>query len=391
MIDELLKKQRKLSQSKRWKAALEVNDKLIELSPDSPTLFKERSRFFRRLNDLNRAEEAMSVFLQLRCGASLESLVNLIRDDLKKELSISDIYSSYKITSSGGMNYGVIEHTAEDGSEFFTKIVTSAVGDSECYFYNCVRPKFQSLQYFTLSLLHYYRTKKGKLAFLTFPKISGGHATLESNKETIFSIYRTIAGITKNDLKDFMVSDTDMAIITGAELKLSRVFSQLDDHDVMKKVFSWVMKKLQHLSVENRILLDFNHLEELLVDKKSFMQLQLKSEYRLMHGDFHQGNMLLNSKGDQIFLIDWPNMTLAPKGVDLTKMFRRERWSFRQIRNEFLDDEKKNGTMQEIDKCAFAFSMILTWLNFSPKKTLGKYDDYIGPAIKYIEATMSKI
>lgn len=392
MIDELLGEQKKLSQSKRWQDALKVNDQLINLYPNLAFAYKDRSRFFRRLGDLKSAEEAMSFFLELKCGVALEALVEEVSCGLKKALGESSVESCYKITSSGGLNFGVIEHKTSRGDEFFTKIVNSKTGEAECFFYNQIRPRFETLENITLNLSHYYETKKGGLAFLTLPKISGRHASLEQDREKIFSVYQTLVEIKQEDIASLFLDDTNgkkPEIFMGKELKLSRIFLRLYDVDMLEEIFLWIKKKLEKLKVIDSVRADFNRLEDFLITKKCFEKLNSQCDFKLMHGDFHQGNMLLSSEG-RIFLIDWPSIHLAPKGVDLTKTFRREKWPFEKIRDEFLENDQVNAGMQEIERCVFSFAMIITWLNFSPQKTIKQYDDFIGPAMDYLLEGLSR-
>lgn len=384
MFDDLLDEQQRHAEAKRWRKALLVNDKLIELDSSKEYLFRERSRYYRRLNDLDGAEEAMSTYLALKCGTGIENLKEKLNASLRKSLNIDALYTSYSVTSSGGLNFGMMEHIASDGSMLFTKITYRKVGEAEKKLYEKVRARVPPIEACTLPLVHYLDIKAGDLSLLTFPKISGEHASLGRDTQKIFELYSSLSEIRYRDMKSFLKKRTPPRVTVNRELKLSRVFSHLHDDDLLKEVFSWIKNRLGKVAASNKIVSDFSELENTLVSGEFFKKLKKKCGYRLMHGDFHQGNLLLSENKEKIYLIDWPNMYVAPKGVDMTKIFRRENWNFERIRQEFLDRQDANGDMERLEKGVFVFAMVLTWLNFAPKKTTQNYEDYIGPALQYM-------
>ena len=387
MFDSLLLKQKEYLRSKKWHSGLEINSKLIELAPENASLYRDRSLFFRRLKDLESAQEAMKTFLSIECDNDFNQMLGDINHQLKKTLSLASLCSKYKVTASGGFNYGTIEHVADDGRQFFTKISQSSVGNKETYFYKTIRERCPELKKITVDLCNEFKNKKGKITFLTFPKVIGSHASLELNKDYIFSIYRIISGIDAQTLSEYLANDVGSVVSSRQELKLSLIFSQLDNNKVQKQVFKWINKKLNQYSSESMgsVVSDFLWLEKEVLVNKIFERMKDKSYYTMMHGDFHQGNLLMGQDG-LMYLIDWPNMGVAPKGVDMTKMFRREKWNFNRIRTEFLDKPEINNNMLKIEKCAFLFAMALTWLNFMPKTTLTNYNDYLGGLFYYMRS-----
>ena len=387
MFHKMLIEQKKYLKAKKWKKALEINNKLIELEPDNASLYKDRSLFFRRIKDLDSAKEAMVRFLSIKCGKNFEKVLSNLNYEIKKELALPHLYSSYKITESGGFNYGTIVHATNDGRFFFTKISQINVGDKEAYFYREIRERHEELKGITLDLCHEYKDKRGKISFLTFPKINGPHASLGRNKELVFAAYKKITSIGAHDLSEYFVNDVGAVVSSRQELKLSLIFSKLDDIKVLEQVFKWAAKRIEKFNSKDNSTVesDFIWLEKEVIDKRLFDRNKGKLMFTMMHGDFHQGNLLLNEDG-ALYLIDWPNVGVAPKGVDMTKLFRREKWDFNTIRSEFIEKSSANNNMSAIEKCAVSFTMILTWLNFMPKTALKNYDNYIGGALEYIRS-----
>ncbi|MDG5786700.1 ATP-binding cassette domain-containing protein [Evansella sp. AB-P1] len=384
-IIDLYKELYKTYQSQsHWAKATNVGEVLVKLDPNNELFYQWLGTMYRRRKNSELATINMRKSLDLKLNSKLDLVISQIEDSIN--IGETPIQSSYKVLESGGNNLGVIEHIVGE-KVYYTKIIEKEKIRNEGLFYKEIRNDHKILQQFTPNLLNI--KEYAGIIFMTIEKVNGSYPK-KSHIDDILTIFKDISSLRYEDVIHYFPHTKKETKLAG-KLGLTNVFSEFHSKETNSEVFEWLYFQRNKRKYSDKTVNLIKRIEHLIMDNKLYEMLDPKKHYSFLHGDFHTQNILYDEKNDKYSVIDWAYCGLAPVGCDLVKLFRRLKFSFKQIDIHYLSNPSFGQKLENIQKIFFVYALILTWFNaFSRNQIENHQEEYLIPAIAYLENLVQK-
>lgn len=369
------------------------------LANNHPEKIEYHQRVARCLKELGRDDEAT---IALEKGFNNISTLNEVMKILEPTLGFGPTVISKYIYMGGDQNYGCIEHTKsinQHVKKYITKISALSSVENEKKFYLEIYKNFPDIHEITPKLLDYTEWSNPKLTLITMEKIEGTSPLI--NKKIIGDVIKAskiIASIRYEKLMDCIPNpnlNDDFHLIFDIyprhPIKALHSFSSIHLKTTNEQLFELIYKRMGKLKYSLASFKSMERLENVIFQKNLYQKIKPKVHYSLQHGDFQKHNMILDSNGN-LFIIDWGNMRVGPRWVDIAGYLGQLKEPFQVVKDEFLLNKDKSDHFELIEKIFFVYTLIVIWFIVFPRREFeSKHDQYHGPAIEYMESMIQYI
>lgn len=375
---------------KEWDKALIYCQRLAFIYPEK---IEYNQRIARCLKELGKDVDAT---LTMKKGFNSISSLNEVMNKLNPILHFDHSATHKYMYMGGDQNLGCIEHSVsltQKKKKYLTKISTLSIGEKERFFYLEIYNTYPEINEITPRLLNYTEWPDKKLSFITMEKIEGALPVF--NKEIIGEVIKTskiISSIRYEKLKERIPNphfNEDFILIFDLyprhPINALHSFSSIHLKSTNEQLFQLMYKRMEKLKYSSTSFHYIKRIENLILQKNLYKKIKPLVHYSLQHGDFQKHNMILDKSG-KLYVIDWGNMRIGPRWVDIAGFLGQLKESFPVIKDDFLLNQDISDHFDLIEKVFFIYTLIVTWfIVFSREEFEGQYKNYHEPAIECME------
>ncbi|MFB6466862.1 phosphotransferase [Cytobacillus sp. Hz8] len=382
---------------KEWTQASVLGEKLVNLIPERIENYLYLALCYK---NLRKNELATSTLFQgLRYITNPEILIKVIED----KFPAMEVIQSKYIYMGGEQNLGCFEHTLTNNGEirkYLTKITTQSSIELERAFYLKIYKHFKNVRFITPKIINISERKTENLALLTMEKVDGIVPNLNGKilKEAINAskLINTVYYCEIIDLIPQPDFNKEFQLINKnyPNHPIFALYSFISIHkkQTNQRLFQLIYKRMRELKYTAKTYELIKKLEMLVFDWELYNQINPIVDYTLQHGDFDSHNMIWNVQMEKLYIIDWGNMYVGPKWIDLAGLFGQLKLPFHEIDKLFLNIEDETTKINPIEKIFFLYPLIVTWIIVFTRNELEEnLDYYLRPAIEEFESLTLKV
>ena len=380
----------------KFEEAISFGEKALRKRKNNYHLRRMLAKAYRNLGHHHIAAIKLSEDLSITFGQDVKSIEAQIEKEIFGNSGVLRVRS--KFIYLGGMNnYGQVQHEIIDeniSKEYITKISTPEKIKREYYFYSKICEENPKLKSVTANLLGYFESDNREMAFLTIDKITGNSAGLE-HLQKVISAHKVLSLVTHN-LGEIGLNTPNKKVFAKSNYKTivsPTTFSGVHLEEVNKIIFKWLHEKILNHKYKCTGKSILSKLESIIIKDKFYEKIIPCRHFSLVHGDFGRHNILVDEKSEKIYIIDWSGYFFGPATFDMTRLFESFFLDFNSIKKIYIDkiinEDCKNSI---IEVSIFTYMLIISWFKEkSIARTLENHNDYLVPAIDYLEYLISKL
>lgn len=377
---------------KEWFKAANYGEKLVRIFPRKIEYYQGVARCYKELKQDNLATSTLE--------RGLKKIISMpeIMERLEKKLKPIFFLESNYVYLGGEQNLGCIDHKVKVNGNlerYFTKISTRSGFEKEKLFYLNMYGNFPELKKITPKLISFTEFVEENLILITTEKIDGEVTEINfQNIGEIIQAHKIIASVSFEKLKDYIPEpdfDGEFKLIYDAyphhPISALHSFVSIHKRATNQQLFELVFKRMKDLGYSFDSYLLLKSLKKVIFDWSLFDRIKPDIHYSLLHGDFNNHNMLKDENTGKLYIIDWGNIFIGPRWIDIAGLFGQLKLPFHIVKDEYLFNQGVSGNFEPIEKIFFIYTLITTWfIVFTRSEFDNLHDLYIRPAVEMIES-----
>ena len=376
--------------SAQYGDAVVVGSGLLAMNPADKVLRMRVANAMRSLNQEKESELIWNAGLDHDMLQTVRKIVPEIRNDITDSVRDADLWS---IVPVGAGPYCIIDH----GGGWITKVVDIARNCQEVKIYRALDDRLSDLRAITPVLRDYRENESGTIGFLTIEKIDGESPVVDDS-QVLVRAYARIREIAYNDVVGlipkpnllYQLAKIRISFFLTGSILVKETFCWIHRQDVNRWLFRAVRSRVRRKDYRRETVDVFRRLERVIMDSRIFERIIPAQHYRLIHGDLHRGNIIVDAAGKTIKIIDWEQCGVGPSGADLATYLNTDH-SFQVIDKLCLSSDPAAGIrLTMIEQVVFVYCLLISWLNrMRPQELADKHDEFLRPAIERLEQLVS--
>ncbi|MBP2241863.1 thiamine kinase-like enzyme [Cytobacillus eiseniae] len=381
-----------LRTKKEMEKAARYGERLIRLFPNKQLFYQWLAKCYKELGKEDLAKSTLLKGLEKR--VSIAEIIEVLGEKMNPAIFLESKY----LYLGGEQNLGCIEHRVViNGRQkvYLTKISPRVGFENEKLFYNKLYHSFRAYREITPQLINFTEFIEENLLFITMEKMDGlPPAFNQNNIEKMIQAHNLMTSVRYKELIHCLPKQNlnrQVKLLTDGDptnpIRALHSFASIHTKLTNQQIFQYVDKRMKELnySLESTQLL--TRLEKVIVGKELFNKINPATHYSLQHGDFNDHNMLLEEKSEKLYLIDWGNLAIGPRWIDMAGFLGQLKHPFHRIKNDYLLNPAATGDFESIEKLFFIYTLIITWFIVFEKNEFDQLHDlYIRPALEMVEA-----
>lgn len=363
-----------------WRKAKTIADRLVELNPQQANYYFQLGRAYAFLKDDTSAKEAYVAGLQKRHEVSFPDLIAEVTQGFTSPAD--EIFTDY-LYIKGKNNFGALFHTAGE-KQYLTKIAKyNQHAKREELFYKAVCTQFPQLQNIVPAFIH--SKVLNRILYLTTEWIDGVERDAHPSSEML-ELSRTISSVPYSSVMHAYGKPTYTFQYRNRPAFIIQFFTEIHVKETNEKLFKELYKLLEEKRYPKAVQEVIQRLEKQIIPHGLYAYIDPEYHYSLMHGDFHSGNCIRNSKNGALYIVDWASFTTGPHFLDIARYLSKALFTFREVREIYFDDEQTGGRLTDIERIFFLYALVLLYILRLKEKAEKEYvNTCIIPALEELE------
>lgn len=379
---------------KDWDAVEALGGAILAQDPRQPRV---RRRLAQSYEGQGRLDDAHSVVAE-GLDRDLLSAIAATSRALYRELDLPfGKEEAWRLAPRGASAVCSIEHTTAlpDGTSIFTKVLDpgTAWAGRELAFYTRLVGASTELAALAPRFVDYRPIEGSRFGMLTIERVNGRRATVDDFaliRDAWLALGRASDELTAARVQFRRSRARDRLRRLGARLLGRRELgietaAWLHTPDACNDLFDACSARLQRHGASFRLRAAAAQLRSLWFERAIHRRVEPSRDYGLVHGDFHVGNILVETTSGACRIFDWEAYSWGPSGFDLCRMnVVRQRFEFDDmVRQRLLHPyaPREAGTAMSTP-VASALLVVLTATRWLLDRSLRHLDDTVEQTIE---------
>lgn len=370
----------------RLSDALSLAVKLVEYNPSSNNSFL-LGEIYASLNERKKAKSNFIKGLELKHDLDIEQLIQKISDGIKQKYNLDsqkDLNSTteYKFID-GRSNYGAFIHYY-DNKQFFTKIAQhDKLAMREDEFYKQVSQEFSNLNNIIPNYVHSFVLDG--ILYLTIEFLESNETNLD-HLISVIETSRKISSIEHSEVQKKFPNLKYSFKLKNKPNPAAIFFTKIHKQKYNEKLFQDLELLMEENEYPIEIIQKVKEVKDIIMNNKLYTFVKPNLHYSLIHGDLNKKNIRVDKLSQEIKVIDWETYKIGLKTIDIARFFSANRFSYKKVQEIYLNDDKINGYLTDIEKIFFLYILMIFYiLTIREKKIINYITEFIEPLIKDME------
>jgi hypothetical protein len=300
---------------------------LLTRHPGHQRVRKRLAGILFRRGRIDEAHDLIAAGIGPRLASAIASGVLQLLTDLGVARGAS---KSWRYVTRGMSAVCAIEYpdTAVDGLRFITKVVDprSPSTAREVAFYTRLTRSSSVLRSLAPRLIDYRRVPGSPLSMLTLEMLDGRRPSV-LDVVHVFEAWLALARAS-DDLVRAGIKLTrsrwrdELRRVTLGRYRdtvlYTEIFCWIHTRRASLDLFGTILRRLHKRRAPERALVAARRLERYWFDLEVHARIVPRRDYSLIHGDFHEANLIVDSATNSCRVIDWESASWGPPGLDMS-------------------------------------------------------------------------